>query len=96
MHWKFPVKGKSFILLQLDFVNLRELSQKSHYLERAHPDGITEPVYNKFSWVFWALASATCIWIVSQEGYGRMQLSCSHNQRMSITQVTFLSYQGTK
>lgn len=52
--------------------------------------------YLKQFWVFWALASATCIWIVSQERYGHMELSFSPNQMKSITQVTFLSYQGTK
>lgn len=49
--------------------------------------------YLKQFWVFWALASATCIWIVSQEGYRDTQLSFSHNQKKSITQVTSLSYQ---
>lgn len=55
IHWKFPVKGKSFIFLQLEFVSLRELSQKSHYLERAHPDRIIEHVYGQFTWVFEAI-----------------------------------------
>lgn len=52
--------------------------------------------YLKQFWVFWALASSTCIWIVSQESYGHMQLSFYPNQIKSITQVTFLSYQVTK
>lgn len=55
IHWKFPVKGKSFILLQLEFVSLRELSHQSRYLERAHPDGITEHVYSQFTWIFEAI-----------------------------------------
>lgn len=50
--------------------------------------------YLKQFWVFWAPASATCIWIVSQGGYGHKELSFSHNQMKSITQVTSLSYQG--
>lgn len=51
IHWKFPVKGKSFILLQLEFIGLRELS----IWKKAHLDGIIEYVYNHFSWVFEAI-----------------------------------------
>lgn len=100
IHWKFPVKDKSFILLQLEFVSLRELSQKSHYLEKVHLDRITEHVYSQFSWVFEAflglLGTGKChlhLDCLSQEGYRHMQLSFPHNQMKSITQVTSLSYQ---